>query len=260
MGFKRMFFDIETSYMEVTKIFRIGEQYIRPDQIKKHSAIICICWKFQGSDKIHSLKWDNGSDKAMILKFVEVMNDCDEVCGHNGDNFDIKWIRTRALYHGITSMPEIKSIDTLKISRNKLKLPSNKLDEIAKYFGLGKKIEHRGMPMWEEVIEDNSRKAMKEMVEYCKMDVELLEKIYLLLEGFAKPKTHMAVSENKYGDRCDCPYCASERTHLNRRIVKASGTTYISMKCFECGKYFGVTNMAYKNRLESQKVKKKLLS
>ena len=251
MGLKRMFFDIETSYMEVTKIFRIGEQYIRADQIKKHSAIICVCWKFEGSEKIHSLKWDKGCDKDLIYKFVDIMNDCDEVVGHNGDNFDIKWIRTRALKHGIISMPDIKSIDTLKISRSKLKLPSNKLDEIAKYFGLGKKIEHRGMPMWEEVIEDNSRKAMKEMVDYCKMDVELLEKIFLLLEGFAKPKTHAGMFMG--ADNCSCPYCGSEKTHYKQSRVSSNGTIKCQMKCYECDKYFMVSLKAYNTRTKNKK-------
>lgn len=251
MSFKRLFFDIETSYMEVTKIFRIGEQYIRPDQIKKHSAIICICWKFQGSDKIHSLKWDNGCDKEMIHKFVDIMNDCDEVCGHNGDNFDIKWIRTRALKHGIKSMPDIKSIDTLKISRNKLKLPSNKLDEIAKYFGLGKKIEHRGMPMWEEVIEHNSKKAMKEMVDYCKMDVELLEKIYLLLEGFTKPKTHVGVWVGN--DKCSCPNCGADNYIVNKTRYSANGSESKGLKCNDCHKYYSVSLKVYNDNQQEKR-------
>jgi len=238
-----MFFDIETSYLEISKVWRIGEQYIRADQIRKHSAIICVCWKFQGSDKIHSLKWDKGCDKELIHKFVDIMNDCDQICGHNGDNFDIKWINTRALYHGIKSMPEITSIDTLKISRSKLKLPSNKLDEIAKYFGLGKKIEHRGMPMWEDIIERNSRTAMKEMVDYCKMDVKLLEDVYLLLEGFSKPKTHIGVLSGE--SKCSCPYCASNNFIFKDRITLSTGGLKIQLRCRDCYKYYRVPLKVY---------------
>jgi len=243
MGFKRMFFDIEISYMEVSKVWRCGEQYIRPDQIRKHSAIICICWKFEGSEKIHSLRWDRGCDKKLILKFVDIMNDCDEVIGHNGDNFDIKWIRTRALYHGIMSMPDIKSIDTLKISRSKLKLPSNKLDEIAKFFGIGKKLEHRGMPMWEDIIERNCRKAMKEMVDYCKMDVEVLANVFKLLEGYSNPKTNMGAFAG--GDRADCHYCASENTIFHGRRISAAGIVRCTMKCKDCNRYYTVSLKAY---------------
>ena len=254
MGFKRMFFDIETSYMEVSKVWRCGEQYIRPDQIRKHAAIICICWKFQGSNKIHSLKWDKGNDKEMILKFVDIMNDCDEVVGHNGDNFDIKWIRTRALFHGIMSMPEIKSIDTLKISRSKLKLPSNKLDEIAKFFGIGKKLEHRGMPMWEDIIERNSRKAMKEMVDYCKMDVEVLANVYLLLEGYSKPKTNIASFAG--GDKADCNYCASENNKVVTRRVSAAGVVRVQLQCKDCHKFYTVSLKALNDRDAKRLAKK----
>ena len=243
MGFKRLFFDIETSYMEVSKIWRCGEQYIRPDQIRKHSAIICICWKFEGSEKIHSLRWDKGCDKKMIHKFVDIINDCDEVIGHNGDNFDIKWIRTRALFHGIMSMPEIKSIDTLKISRSKLKLPSNKLDEIAKFFGIGKKLEHRGMPMWEDIIERNCRKSMKEMVDYCKVDVEVLASVFKLLEGYSKPKTNMGAFAG--GDKADCHFCASENNIMSNRRVSAAGITRVTMQCNDCHKYYTISLKAF---------------
>tara|TARA_R110000868_G_scaffold409979_1_gene696767 strand:+ start:1068 stop:1856 length:789 start_codon:yes stop_codon:yes gene_type:complete len=246
--FRRMFFDIETSYMEITKVFRLGEQYIRPEQIRKHSAIICICWKFEGEEKIHSLQWEKGCDKKLIKEFVDIVNSCDEVIAHNGDGFDIKWIRTRGLFHGITTMPDIKSIDTLKVSRSKFKLPSNKLDEIAKYFNIGKKLEHRGMPMWEDVIERNCKKSMKEMIAYCKMDVEVLEKVYHKFFGYITPKTHLAVFLG--GEKWDCPHCASERTMISTTKFSKVGTVWTQMKCNACKRFFSVSEAVRRGYLE----------
>lgn len=246
MGFKRIFFDIETSYCEGWFWNPAYNTNISYDQVLKQSAIICICYKVEGSPKIHHLTWDKGDDKEMMGRFYEIINDADEVVAHNGDRFDIKWIRTRFLMAGFSSMPEIKSIDTLKISRSKFKFPSNRLDAIGKYLGIGGKIETGGIELWHDVIQRNSKKAMSKMVEYCKRDVELLEKVFLKLEGYSKPKTH--IGRFMAGDKCDCQYCGSERTVFSRQRVSAAGVVSIAMQCKECYKYFSVSLKAYNQR------------
>ena len=250
--FKRVFFDIETSYMTGWFWRPSFKTSITYDQVIKDSAIICICYKYEGSPKIYHLKWDKGCDKEMINKFVNVINDADEVVGHNSDRFDLKWIRTRCLIHGHKSLPEFKSIDTLKISRQKFNFPSNRLDAIGKYLGFGGKKDTGGIQLWHDIIQRNSSKAMTLMVEYCKRDVELLEKVYLKLEGFAKPKTHIAVYEG--GDKCDCPYCGSESTQHRRVHTNKSGNQSHEMSCNSCRKYYRITNSEMNFRtIRSQK-------
>lgn len=260
MGFKRLFFDIETSYNQGWFWWTSRKTSIDYTQIIKPAQIICICYKWQGSNKVYSLKWDKGEDKQIVLKFLDILLDADEAVGHNGDNFDIKWIKTRFLIHGIKSIPEIKTIDTLKISRQKFKFQSNRLDAIGKILGFGGKKDTGGIDLWHGIIQKNSKKCMDKMIAYCKRDVELLEKVFLKLEGYAKPKTHMGISENSKPDKCDCPYCASKITYLNRHMIKASGSTYVVLKCQSCGKYFSVSTKAYKDRTANELARKKLLS
>lgn len=244
--FKRVFFDIETSYMTGWFWRPSFKTSITYDQVLNDSAIICICYKYEGSPKIYHLKWDKGCDKEMIKKFVEVINDSDEVVGHNSDRFDLKWIRTRCLIHGHKSLPEFKSIDTLKISRQKFNFPSNRLDAIGKYLGFGGKKDTGGIQLWHDIIQSNSSKAMTKMIEYCKRDVELLEKVYLKMEGYAKPKTH--IGRYMDNDSCSCPKCGCERTHLNKRIILASGSVLANMRCKSCKKYFSVSINIYNKR------------
>lgn len=245
MGHKRLFFDIETSY-NIGWFWQPSYQTsINYEQIIKPSAIICICYKWQGSDKVYNLTWDKGNDKEMVKKFFDIINEADEVVSHNGDKFDIKWIRTRFLVYGYKSMPEIKSIDTLKISRSKFKFHSNRLDAIGKFLGFGGKKQHSGIQLWHDIIQKNSKKAMKEMLEYCKRDVELLEKVFLKLEGYAKPKTNIAVSEGNKGNSCDCPYCASDKYHITQTRVSATGTIKRTLQCNECKKFYTVTGAVY---------------
>jgi DNA polymerase III epsilon subunit-like protein len=76
----------------------------------------------------------------MIKAFLKVMAQADEIVAHNGDRFDLKWLRTRALLHGLDVMPSPKTIDTLKWAKRYFNFNSNKLDYIAKYLGVGQKM------------------------------------------------------------------------------------------------------------------------
>ena len=243
MGFKRLYFDIETSYCTGWFWRPSFKTSISYDQILKESAIICICYKWQGSDKVYHLTWDKGCDKSMMDKFYSVIKQADEVVTHNGDNFDIKWIRTRFLLHGYKSMPELKSIDTLKISRQKFRFDSNRLDAIGKILGFGGKKDTGGIQLWHDIIQKNSKKAMMDMVAYCKRDVELLEKVFLKLEGFAKPKTNLAVFSG--GDKADCPYCAGTHLYLKDRTVGVSGNIKCRMQCNGCNKSYTIPLKVY---------------
>jgi len=241
-----MFFDIETSYCQGWFWQPSYNTRITTDQIIKESAIICICWKWEGEKRVNSLEWDKGNDKKMIKKFYKELLQADEVVGHNGDKFDLKWVRTQFIKHGIESMPEIKTIDTLKIARSKFKFKSNRLDYIGKFLGFGGKIDTGGIDLWHDIIQKNSKRAMKKMVTYCKRDVELLEKVFLKLEGYAKPKTHIGIQMGN--DKCSCKYCGSENTYLKDRTILASGNMRACLKCKDCGKHSTVAMSVWNNK------------
>ena len=86
-----------------------------------------VSWKWEGSKKVQHLDWGlkEQCDKKLVEKFIKVLDKADEIVAHNGDRFDIKWIRTRALYHGIEMRDTYTTIDTLKMCKKYLSLPSN---------------------------------------------------------------------------------------------------------------------------------------
>ncbi len=99
------------------------------DNIVKERAIICVCWKWEGEDEVHALTWDkNQDDKTLLKKFIKELNKADEIIGHNGDRFDIKWLRTRCIFHDIDMFPTYRTIDTLKYAKSSFYFNSNKLD------------------------------------------------------------------------------------------------------------------------------------
>lgn len=237
---KRLFLDLESS-PNIGFFWQAGFKLnIGPQNIIKERAIICICYKWEGDKETHSLNWDaKQNDKKMLVEFAKVMNSADELVGHNGDKFDIAWIRTRCLFHGIEMFPNYTTIDTLKIARAKFKLNSNKLDYIAGFLGIGYKIK-TDFSLWTDIVLKNDKVAMAKMVKYCKMDVILLEKVYKKLSLHVTSKTHYGVIFGE--DRGSCPECGSDELIKRKRRVLASGRVQVQLQCNICGKYTSKTD------------------
>jgi DNA polymerase elongation subunit (family B) len=232
---KRLFFDIETS-PNIGLFWEAGyKKNIDYSNIIKERAIICICYKWEDSKDVGYLTWDSKQcDKKMLLKFIEIANSADEMVGHNGDRFDLAWIRTRCLFHRINVFPVYTTIDTLKLSRSKFKFNSNKLDYIAKYLGMGEKIKTE-FGLWKAIVLNKDKEAMVKMVKYCQQDVRLLEKVYKELSTHIFAKTHYGVIFGE--DRGSCPECGSDEIVRMCNRVSATGVKKIQFQCRTCHKY-----------------------
>ena len=237
---KRLFFDIETS-PNIGLFWEAGyKKNIDSSNIIKERAIICICYKWEEEREVYSLQWDSKqNDRAMLLKFIEVANVATELVGHNGDKFDLAWIRTRCLFHSISMFPTYQTIDTLKIARNKFRFNSNKLNYIADYLGFGQKIKTT-FGLWKDILLNKDKKAMDDMIKYCKKDVILLEKVFSALNKHTESKTHYGVIFG--GDRGSCPECGSDDLVRYNTRVMASGIRRIQYKCKTCGKFHSKTD------------------
>lgn len=241
MSRKRLYFDIETSPC-LGWFWRPGfNMNLNYNNIIENAKIICICYKWEGKDKVYSLTWDKEqNDKQMILDFIAILDSADEIIGHNSDKFDIKWIRTRCLFHGIPMMPEYTSIDSLKEARKGFNFPSNRLDSIGRYAGVGKKIKTTE-ELWFDTWRKNSRKALKGMVDYCKQDVILLEDVFKKIEPYTKPKTRIST------DITECAKCGSDDLRVKSYRITSSGVRYAQMQCQSCGTYHKVNDRRYNN-------------
>ena len=237
---KRLYFDCEVS-ANVGLFWQSGfKLQIGTENIIKERAVICICYKWEDDKDVYYLQWDkNQCDKNLLKEFINVANEADELVGHNGDKFDLAWIRTRCLLHKIDMFPTYNTIDTLKIARSKFKFNSNRLDYIGKFLGLGQK-NHTNFDLWKDIMLKNCTKSMNIMIDYCIQDVVLLEKVHKALNNHIPAKTHYGVIFG--GDRGSCPECGSDEVIKNNRRVMASGLVKIQMKCKNCGKLHSKTD------------------
>lgn len=252
---KRLFADIETA-PNIGLFWRAGyRQTISYDNIIQERGIICIGYKWEDSKKAECITWDkHQNDKKMLLEFIKVMEEADEIVFHNGDRFDIPWIRSRALMHGIPPWSEPKSVDTLQWARRKFYFNSNRLDYLGEILtGAGKIKTEYGM--WKDILLKKCPKAMTKMVRYCKKDVVKLQEVYEKLVGYGPVKTHASVlngGEKWHSPFVDCPDVA-HRVKVSKTRVTARGTVQYQMQCLTTGRYFSISSSAHGKYLKAKK-------
>lgn len=172
------------------------------------------------------------NDLVVVKKLLELLEEADAVCYHNGDRFDIKKINTRLLYHRLKPAPKIPTIDTLKVAKNMFGITSNRLDYISTFLGHNGKLD-TSKGLWMEVLKGNL-KAIKEMVEYNEVDVIELEKVYLDFRPFIRNHPNFRHFTNHA--EC-CGNCKS--THYQKRgyTLKPSGK-FQRFQCQDCGSWW----------------------
>ncbi len=247
---RRLFIDLETS-PNVVLSWRIGYKInLSHDSIIKERAIICAAWSWDGEEKVHHAQWDRKqNDKTVLIPLLAAINEADEIVYHNGDRFDLPWVKTRCLFHKIPTLPAYKSVDTLQWARRKFLFNSNKLDYIARYLGIGAKIK-TGYDLWKEVVLENNADAMNRMVTYCCGDVNLLKKVWRRLADVMPHKTHVGVLAG--GEKWSCPHCGSTNVNVSKTRVTAGGSRQYQMVCKDCGSYYTIGEAAYQAYREAK--------
>ena len=191
--------------------------------------------KFLGSDITYSEKLTGKEaveedDSRIVKKLWNLLNDADMVVAHNGDAFDLPKIRSRFAIHGLPPTTFYHQIDTKKIAAKEFGFASNKLDALAKSFGIGSKI-HTEFELWSECMKGNDT-ALEEMRVYNVYDVEILEKVYLKLRPYIK--NHPNVTFYSTSNAMRCPSCGGK--HLYKEsFYHTHASVYQTYRCQDCG-------------------------
>lgn len=232
-----LFFDLETAPC-LGWTWGMYEQNVI--DLKTSWYILCFSYKFQGDKKIRTValrdfpqyRKNREDDSALVKVLHSLFCEADIICAHNGDRFDIRKSNARFIKHGLPPPSPYKTIDTLKIARSKFAFTSNRLGDLGRYFGLGRKRPHSGWDTWRQVME-GERKAWDTMLRYCARDCELLEKVYLKLRAWYTNHPRLT----SYTEKPGCPTCQS--TNVQRRgeniAVKKKTLCY---QCRSCGHWF----------------------
>ena len=214
--------------------------------LKTSWYMLSFAAKWQGEKSVttyalpdyHGFKKDKEDDSKLVKELWKLYDTADIIIAHNGDRFDLKKSNARFIKHGLTPPSPYKSIDTLKIARNKFAFVSNSLNDLCKYLGVGKRLPHTGFHLWRGCMLGD-KKSWKLMRRYNAQDVVLLERVYLKL----RPWTTTHPNMNMYSGHDACPTCESKNVQ-RRGIRVAIKKKFERLHCQECGHWFSGKKVA----------------
>jgi DNA polymerase elongation subunit (family B) len=235
---KILLFDIETS-PNLSYVWGHYEQNVIEHNKEWH--ILSFSAKWLGDKSIitkglcdyKTYKKDKEDDCEITKELWKLFDEAEIIIAHNGDQFDIKKVNARFVYHGLNPPTPYKTVDTKKIAKKYFSFNSNKLTDLGKHFGLGEKVKHSGFEVWTGCMMGD-KKSWKEMLKYNKQDVVLLEKIYLKLRSWHTSHPNLEPFDK---DRPVCPICGSH--HVQKRGTAVTKMNrYTRYQCQECGAWF----------------------
>ena len=167
----------------------------------------------------------------MVKQIYNLICEADAIVHYNGTKFDMPILNQEFLFDSLDPPSSYSDIDLLKTARKRFRLPSNKLDYVARYLGLGSKIKHMGMSLWHDCM-DGCPKSWAVMKRYNKQDVNLTEKVYDVLLPWID--NHPNWGHYVDGNKVICRNCGSDRV-IKNGIEKKTLVPYQRYRCRNCG-------------------------
>lgn len=170
-------------------------------------------------------------DSRIMRSLWELFNEAQVVIAHNALKFDIKKANTRWLAAGLTPPLPYQVVDTLVHARKRFSMLSNRLDYLARFFGIEGKLKHEGFKMWDKAYKGDPQ-ALDDMSRYNDQDVWLLEEVYLKMRAWIKPHPNVGLYISDEVSRCAT--CGSDDLHWEGQYATYVNT-FDAYRCNCCG-------------------------
>lgn len=228
---KILFLDIETS---PNIGFTWGKYEQNVIKFITESYLLSFAYKWQGEQTkalclqdFNRYKRDKKDDGPLAAALRDLLSEADIVIAHNGDRFDLKKSHTFFIRNRLSPPSPYQTVDTLKEARKYFYFNSNKLDDLGEYLGVGRKIKTGGFELWERCLAGES-KAWKEMVDYNKQDVDLLEQVYLRLRPYMRTHPSLFLLDA-------CTACGGKVRKQGTKMTTTGPRQ--KLQCGACGKW-----------------------
>lgn len=190
-------------------------------------------WAHEKKAKVLDLSTHPGSkttdDRNLLKAFEPIFNEADIVVHHFGQYYDVPFLQTRRLIHGMKPLPVVQQVDTWRIAKKRLKFHSNRLDAILKALHCPYEKTAIDFNLWIDASAGD-RKALKYISHHCKMDVLVLEWVYNHIKavwdqhptGILSNRTNM------------CKVC-KKGNMISNGIRPTQSKIYRRLSCNKCG-------------------------
>ena len=230
------YLDIECSPTK-SYTWRRFKENISQAQILSESFFLTASWAFNEGEvegiRLTPNEALNEDDEALVTKLWHVLNNSTVVVGHNLRRFDIKKINSRFAYYSLLPPSPYKIIDTLEIAKAKFAFPSNKLNDLCEYLGIGEKLPHDGFDLWKRCC-NGDEAALIHMLSYNKVDVSITRDLYKRLRNFDNNAVNLAIMSDNVGSLCTT-CCSDNISVLENKFAFTPNGKYQVYVCNSCG-------------------------
>jgi len=176
---------------------RIGVLDIESSGLRADFAVtFCVVIKIFGRDETKVFKIDirqrnmMEAEKKMLKELVHFMRSLDGVITYYGTGFDIPFLRTRMMAHGMTNyIRKLRHLDLYYTVKSKLLLSRNRLMNVIEMLQTSDgTVPDKGRvepAKWMRCIFAGDEDALNEIVKHCVEDVLALESALLKLQDVA---------------------------------------------------------------------------
>jgi uncharacterized protein YprB with RNaseH-like and TPR domain len=215
---KILIWDIETSDLDadIGHIISIGYMWFGEKTPKLLSII-----DYPGKTLV--------DDSRLIEEFSKVYEQADVTVAHFGQFFDLAFVQTKRLIHGMGPLPKVPMVDTWRIAKKRLKFRSNRLERILEVLGCPYSKSPVKLSVW-ALARCGDKNAIKYVVEHNRLDVLVLAWVYEKLRPFWE---HHPALHTSSPDRI-CSICGSNKVKSKGRYT-TSKHTFQLLRCFGCG-------------------------
>ena len=208
--------------------------------------VLCIGWKVFGQKTVHvpSIQDYNGSckscktlkepinDKALLEAVYDDLASADAWVTWFGKGFDVKFVNSRLIFHGLPPLPPIPHIDGWRTAKSKLCLTSNRLATVQDFLQLPTSKTSVDGHQW-NLASSGDPAALRYIFDHCRKDVNVLEEAYDKMLPLIVDSPNMGLVE-KMED--GCPRCGLGVLKTNPSWIYSSATRkYQRYQCIACG-------------------------
>ena len=232
---KVLLLDLESAPSVVVAFNRFKVNLTQDHVLREGGWLISYAYKWLGDKIVQGnvltpIEAIAADDSGLCMELLELIEQADVVVYHNGLNFDLPLLKARMLINGLPPIRKIKSVDTLQLVKE-FKLNSNKLNSLGKQLDIGTKLDHEGIGLWIRCMEGD-QSALDHMFEYNKVDVDLLEQVYLAVRPYSNRHPNLAIYYQ--GDKLRCNICGSEHIKPTGNLVTTNVNIFEEYQCEDC--------------------------
>lgn len=225
--------DIETLPM-IIYAWSLWDDHNGIEQVIEDSCMLSWAGRYLNDPKMYSdimtPEEAKVRDTSRIAESVwQFLSKAHAVVGHNFSGFDVKFINTEFLKHGLPPLKYV-IIDTLQIAKQNFRFSSNKMKFINDQLGIRNKVDNDGFPLWRACSEGDPD-SLKTMLEYNVGDIAATEDLFWKIKPYVKNVNVALYNENI---EAQCPSCGSTEVHQEGYYYTPAGK-WPQMRCEKCG-------------------------